>query len=135
MDSFIFIPTDDINFNPGPSTQKEMICYGNFYLSTTLVLPDIINDVWNIIQKINMHFIYLNESILLSKVDEIHYIAKLTDDTITGSAELNLATQFWAMNWQDLTDLQEEDLWLVLLKTLFHIIGNLIFALIQRVFL
>ena len=33
-----------------------------------------------------MHFIYLNGSILLCKVDEIHYIAKLTDDTITGSS-------------------------------------------------
>ena len=37
-----------------------------------------------------MHFIYLNESILLCKVDEIHYIAKLTDDTITGSSGTKL---------------------------------------------
>ena len=67
----------------------------------------------------------LNINSLLPKIDEIRYIAKFRNVTAIGLSETKL----------DNTNPKEEWVWLVLLKTMFHIIGNLIFALIQRIFL
>ena len=48
------------------------------------------NDAWNIFQKRGMHFIRLNINFILSKIDEIHYIAKLTNGSGTGLSETKL---------------------------------------------
>ena len=48
------------------------------------------NDSWNIFQKRRMHFIHLNINSLLSKTDEISYIAKLTNATVIGLSETQL---------------------------------------------
>ena len=42
------------------------------------------NDAWNIFQKRSMHFIHLN------KIDELRYIAKLTNATVIGLSETKL---------------------------------------------
>ena len=35
---FILLLSGDINVNPVPTTPKEVICYGNFFLSKKLVV-------------------------------------------------------------------------------------------------
>ena len=47
-------------------------------------LPEISNGTWSIFQKIGMHFVHLNINSLLSKKDEICYIAKPTNATGIG---------------------------------------------------
>lgn len=48
---------------------------------------EICNDEWNIFLKSDTHFIHLNAHNLLSTIDEIHYIAKLTNATVTRFSE------------------------------------------------
>ena len=88
-----------------------------------------------------MHFIHLNINSILHKIDEIHYITKLANATVIGLSETKLDNTFLS------SELEIEGYDLVrsgrspgggvvcFLKALFHIIGNLVFALIQRVFL
>ena len=45
------------------------------------------NYAWNIFQKRGMHFIHLNINSILPKIDEVHYIAKLTNATVIGLSE------------------------------------------------
>ena len=53
-------------------------------------LPEISNDTWNIFQKRDILLIHLNVNDLLSLIDEICYIAKLMNATITGLSETKL---------------------------------------------
>ena len=62
------------------------------------------------------HFIHLNINSLLSKIDEIRCIAKLTNATVIGLSKTKVTTQFWVVNlkqkykiWQDLTDPEEKE--------------------------
>ena len=48
------------------------------------------NDAWNIFQKRSMHFIHLNINGILPKIDELRYIAKLTNATVIGLSETKL---------------------------------------------
>ena len=48
------------------------------------------NDAWNIFQKRGMNFIHLNIISPLSEMDEIRYIAKLTNATVLGLSETKL---------------------------------------------
>ena len=57
-------------------------------------LPEISKDAWNKFQKRGTHTIHLNVNSLLSKIDEIRYIAKLINATVNGSRELNLIIRF-----------------------------------------
>ena len=50
--------------------------------------------VWNIFKKRGMHFIHLNINSLLPKIDEIRYVAKLTNAIVVGLSETKLTTQF-----------------------------------------
>ena len=59
-------------------------------------LPEIKSDAWNIFQKRGMHFIHLNINSLLSKIDEICLIAKLTNATVIGLSELKLDDTVWS---------------------------------------
>ena len=63
-----------------------MIYYGTFSLSTTVVS----NDAWSIFQKRGMQFFYLNINSILPKIDEVRYIAKLTNATVVGLSETKL---------------------------------------------
>ena len=45
------------------------------------------SDAWNIFQKRGMHFIHLNINSLLPKIDEICYVAKLTNATVNRLSE------------------------------------------------
>ena len=53
-------------------------------------LSAVSNDAWNIFQKRGMHFIHLNINSILPKIDEIRYIAKLTNATVIGLSETKL---------------------------------------------
>ena len=76
-----------------------MIYYGNFSLSKTVVfllsaLSVIGSAAWNMFQKRGMHFIHLNINNLLPKIDEIRYVAKLTNATVIGLSETKLDNSF-----------------------------------------
>ena len=86
--------------------------------------------------------IHLNINSRLFKRDEIHYIAKLTNATVIGLSETKLDNTVLS------SELEIERYDLVrfdqsrrgrgvacFVKSLFHVIGNLIFAIIQKVFL
>ena len=49
--------------------------------------PQLSNDTSIIFQNWGMHFIHLNKNSLLPKIDEIHYIVKLTNATVIGLSE------------------------------------------------
>ena len=54
-------------------------------------LPEISNHAWNIFQNREMQFIHLNiNNSVLSKIDEIRYIAKLANATVIGLSETKL---------------------------------------------
>ena len=93
---FILLLSGDINLNPGPTTPKrndilwELLPFHNCSFSTERMdyqldpLSVVSNDAWNIFQKRGMHFIHLNINSILPKIDEIRYIAKLTNATVIG---------------------------------------------------
>ena len=68
-----------------------------------------------------MHFIHLNKNSLLRKIDEIHYIVKLTNVTVIGLSKTKLDNIILSRGGESVT---------CFVKNSFHIIGNLIFALI-----
>ena len=76
-----------------------MIYYGNFSLSKTVVfllsaLSVVGSGAWNMFQKRGMHFIHLNINNLQPKIDEIRYVAKLTNATVIGLSETKLDNSF-----------------------------------------
>ena len=92
----------DINLNPGPTTPNrndilwELLPFHNGSFSTKWMnyqldpLSVVSSDAWNIFQKRGMHFIHLNINSILPKIDEMHYIAKLTNATVIGLRETKL---------------------------------------------
>ena len=92
----------DINLNPGPTAPNrnellwELLPFHNYSFSIERTdyqldpLSVVSNDAWNIFQKRGMYLIHLNINSILPKLDEIRYIAKLTN----AKAKLNLTTQF-----------------------------------------
>ena len=88
--------------NHGPTTPKrndilwELLPFHKCSFSTERMdyqldpLSVVSNDAWNIFQKRGMHFIHLNINSILPKIDEIRYIAKLTNATVIGLSETKL---------------------------------------------
>ena len=99
---FILLLSSDINLNPGPTAPKrnyilwELLPFHNCSFSTERMdyqldpLSIVSNDAWNIFQKRGMQLIHLNINSILSKIDEICYIAKLTNATAIGLSETKL---------------------------------------------
>ena len=99
---FILLLSGDINLNPGPTTPKrndmlwEFLPFHNCSFSTERMdyqldpLSVVSNDAWNIFQKRGMHFIHVNINSILSKIDEIRSIAKITNATVIGLSETKL---------------------------------------------
>ena len=99
---FILLLSGDINLNFGPTALKrnyilrELIPFHNCSFSTEQMdyqfdpLSVVSNYAWNIFQKRGMHFIHLNINSILPKIDEICYIAKLTNATVIGLSETKL---------------------------------------------
>ena len=99
---FILLLPGDINLNPGPTAPKrndmlwEFLPFHNCSFSTEQLnyqldsLSVVSSDAWNIFQKRGMHFIHLNINSILPKIDEIRYIAKLTNATVIGLRETKL---------------------------------------------
>ena len=99
---FILLLSGDRNLNLEPTTPKrndtlwellpfhtcsfaaEQIDYQLYSLSVGG------SDAWNIFQKRGMHFIHLNINSPLPKIDEISYVAKLTNATVIGLSETKL---------------------------------------------
>ena len=102
---FILLLLGDINLKPGRTIPKrndilwELLPFYNCSFSTEWMdyqldcLSAVSNDAWNIFQIRGMGFIHLNINSLLSKIDEILKIAKLTNATVIGLHKLNLKTQ------------------------------------------
>ena len=88
--------------NPEPTTPKrndilwEFLPFHNCSFSTERMdyqlhpLSVVGSGAWNIFQKRGMHFIHLNINSLLPKIDEIRYVAKLTNATVIGLSETKL---------------------------------------------
>ena len=78
----------------------KLVPFHNFRFSTEQrdyhhdTLPETSNDTWNISQKRDIHLIHLNIMSLLSKIDEICYIAKLTNATAIGLSKMKLDNSF-----------------------------------------
>ena len=70
----MIILSGDISLNPGP-------IYNNHSLGT--------ND-WNVFGSKGIHLIHLNVSSLLQKINEIRYIAELTNAAVIGITESKL---------------------------------------------
>ena len=99
---FILLLSGDINLNPRPTVPKrngilwELLPFYNCSSSTERMdyqhdpLSTVSNDAWNIFQKKGMRFIHLNIISILPKIDEIPYIAKLTNATVIGLSETKL---------------------------------------------
>ena len=99
---FILLLSGDRNLNPGPTATKrnyilwELLPFHNLSFSTEWMdyqldpLFVVSNDAWNIFQKRGMHFIHLNISSILPKIDKIRYTAKLTNATVIGLSETKL---------------------------------------------
>ena len=84
-----------------------------YQLNSLSVVSD---DACKIFQKRGMNFIHLNINSLLSKIDEIRYIAKLTNATVIGLSETKLdntvlssATETGGYDLSDLNDPKEEE--------------------------
>ena len=85
--------------NPGPTAPKryniiwELLPFHNCSFPVERMdyqldpLSVVSNYAWNIFQKRGTHFIHLNINSILPKIDEIHYIAKLTNATVLGLSE------------------------------------------------
>ena len=99
---FIILLYGDINLDPGPTPPKrndilwELLSFHNCSFSTERMdyqldtLSVVNNNAWNIFRKRNMHFIHLNINSIQSKIDEIRYIAILTNATVIGLSETKL---------------------------------------------
>ena len=99
---FILLLLGDTNLNSGPTIPRrndilwELLPFHNCSFSTERMdyqldpLSVVSNDAWNIFQKRGMHFIHLNINSILPKIDEIRYIAKLTNATVIGLSETKL---------------------------------------------
>ena len=139
--------------NPGPTAPKrndilwELLTFHNCSFSIERMdyqldpLFVVSNDAWNIFQKRGIHFIHLNINSILPKIDEIRSIAKLTNATVIGLCETKLGNAILSSELEiKRYDLVRSDQSrrgggvACFVKTLFHIMENLIFALIQRVF-
>ena len=93
---FILLMSGVISLNPGPTVPKrndilwELVPFHICSFSTERMddkldyLSVVSNDTWNIFQNRGMHFIHLNINSILLKIDEIRYIANLTNATVIG---------------------------------------------------
>ena len=70
----LLLLSGDISLNPGPFYQDTMQC----------------SNEWNVFKKRGLHFIHLNINSLLSKIEELLYIAKSTNAAIIGISESKL---------------------------------------------
>ena len=119
---FILLLSGDINLNYGPTTTKtiDMLWelpflwepFHNCSFSTERMdyqhdfLHEISNDTWDIFRKRSMHFIHLNINSLLSKIDEIRFIAKLTNTAGIGLGENTSTIHFLSSE----LEIEEHDL-------------------------
>ena len=99
---FILLLPGDINLNPGPTAPKRnyilrgILLFHNCSFSTERMdyqldpLSVVSNDAWNMFLKRGLHLIHLNINSILPKIDEIRYIAKLTNATVIGLSETKL---------------------------------------------
>ena len=85
----------DINLNLGPTTPKrnhilwELLPFHNCRWIISLILYLKLAMTHETYFKRGMHFIHLNKNSLLSKRNEIRYIAQLTNATVIGSTKLD----------------------------------------------
>ena len=70
----LILLSGDISLNPGPTGQHKLQCLNE----------------WNIFKSRGLHFIHLNISSLLPKIEELRIIAKSTNAAIIGISESKL---------------------------------------------
>ena len=70
----LLLHSGEISLHPGPIHQDTMQC----------------SSEWNVFRSRGLHFIHLNINTLLSKLEELSYIVKFTNDAIIGICESKL---------------------------------------------
>ena len=70
----LLLLSGDISLNPGPVDQGTLQC----------------SNEWNIFKNRDLHFIHLNINSLLSKIEELCFIAKSTSAAVIGICESQL---------------------------------------------
>ena len=70
----LLLLSGDINLNPGPINGSQQ--YNN--------------DQWAVFKKIGLHFVHISINHLLAKVDDLLYIAKLSEAAVVGILESRL---------------------------------------------
>ena len=93
----------DINLNPGPvhGIQNENLLHvllfydyifsgDGFHYNPNSLSENESRNVWNVFKKKGMHFIHININSFLPKIDEVRYIANITNASIIGISETKL---------------------------------------------
>ena len=73
----LLLLSGNISLNPGPVHQGTLQC----------------SNEWNVSKNRGLHFIHLNINSLLSKIEELRYIAKSANTAVTGIFEFFYLTQ------------------------------------------
>ena len=68
-----------------------------FYYNLNSLSENVSRNKWNVFKKRGMHFIHINTSSLLPKIDEVRYITNITNASIIGISETKLdETILWS---------------------------------------
>ena len=70
----LLLLSGDISLNPGPINGSQQHNY----------------DQWAVFKKRGLHFVHININSLLPKIDELRYIAKLSEAAVIGISESKL---------------------------------------------
>ena len=100
---YIAILSCDINLNPEPvnGIQNENLLHvllfhdcnfsgDDFYFNPNSLSENESRNEWNVFKKRGMHFIHININSLLPKIDEVRYIANITNASVIGISETKL---------------------------------------------
>ena len=105
----LLILSRDINLNPGlvRGIQNENLLQvfpfhdcnlsgDDFYYNPNSISENESRNEWNVLKKRGMHFIHININSLLPKIDEVRYIANITNVSIIGTSKTKLDETIWS---------------------------------------
>ena len=113
-----------------------------FYYNINSLSENVSRSGWNVIRNKGIHFIDININIFLPKIDEVRYIANLTNVSIIGISETKLDETILSSELEvdgyDLVQLDRSrrcDGVACYIKSRLHIVTKTGFAVIPKVFL
>ena len=73
-----------------------IFCEDGFSYNLNSLSENVSRNKWNVFKKRGMHFIHINVNSLLPKIDEVRYIANITNASIIGISETKLDETIWS---------------------------------------